>query len=49
MGVMYSDICDALEKGCKNFDDLSESLGVGTGCTSCVDEIEQIVADQAKK
>ena len=49
MGVMYSEICQAIEEGCDSFESLSQSLQVGTGCNSCVDEIQQIVSVKAKK
>ena len=46
MGVMYSDICDAIQKGANTFQELSDQLGVGTGCNSCVAEIESILKSQ---
>ncbi len=49
MGVMYSDICDAIRKGNTTFDALSDSLGVGTGCSSCVAEVHDILAQEVKK
>lgn len=39
MGVMYSEIIDAIEQGCKTAQDLSDRLMVMTGCSSCKDEI----------
>lgn len=48
MGVMYSDICDAIKSGSHTFDDLSDTLGVGTGCSSCVSEVHEILAEQLK-
>jgi bacterioferritin-associated ferredoxin len=46
MGVMYSDISTAIEQGADNFEKLSEQLGVGTGCSSCVAEVETILKSQ---
>lgn len=49
MGVMYSEICDAIDKGANTFDALSEQLGVGTGCSSCVQEVHQILQSRLQK
>jgi len=49
MGVMYSDICDAVKGGLHTFEELSDALGVGTGCSSCVQEVHEILVDQLKK
>jgi bacterioferritin-associated ferredoxin len=49
MGVMYSDICDAIKAGAKTFDELSDTLGVGTGCSSCVNEVHEILVERQKK
>jgi len=43
MGVMRSEIYQAIKEGLKTFDELSEKLGVGTGCSSCVVEIHDIL------
>ena len=43
MGVMYSEICEAIKNGAGTFQELSDQLGVGTGCSSCVAEIESIL------
>lgn len=48
MGVMYSDICDAICKGCTDFQALSDKLGVGTGCSSCVAEVNEILTQEVK-
>ncbi len=45
MCVMYSEIKQAIEAGAKSFADLSAELLVGTGCNSCILEIEQILAE----
>ncbi len=45
MEVMYSQIVEAIENGSKSFQELSESLGVGTGCSSCIDEVMQILKE----
>lgn len=39
MGVMHSDIVNAIKNGADSFEKLSEELGVGTGCNSCVEEV----------
>ena len=46
MGVMYSDICEAIANGCADFASLQDTLLVGTGCNSCVDEIYEILKEQ---
>ncbi len=49
MGVMYSEICDAIANGFDTFDKLSMLLGVGTGCNSCVSEVELILKEEISK
>ena len=46
MGVMYSEIIEAIKSGHTTFDQLSELLMVGTGCNSCVQEVHDIIAEQ---
>jgi NAD(P)H-nitrite reductase large subunit len=46
MCVMYSDILDAIKAGSKTFEDLSVELLVGTGCNSCVAEIEHVLKEE---
>jgi len=46
MGIMYSDLVAEIQAGKKTFEELSELLMVGTGCTSCVDEVKEILAEQ---
>ena len=48
MGVMYSEICLAIDDGAHSFEALSERLGVGTGCSSCVTEVHQILQSRLK-
>ncbi len=43
MGVMRSEIEQAIDQGNVTFEALSEQLGVGTGCSSCVAEVKQIL------
>ena len=43
MGVMYREIVNEIEKGAVTFEQLSERLLVGTGCNSCVPEVELIL------
>ena len=45
-GVMYSEICAAIKNGAKNFDSLQDSLMVGTGCSSCVAEVKEILQQE---
>lgn len=45
MEVMYSQIVDAIEQGCNTFEELSDMLGVGTGCSSCVEEVYEILKE----
>ncbi len=49
MGVMYSDICDAIANGSDTFEKLALLLGVGSGCTSCVSEVELILNEEISK
>lgn len=49
MGVMYSEICQAIESGSDSLDKLSNLLMTGTGCTSCMPEIEMILKEYNKK
>lgn len=46
MGVMYLDICNAIAQGNTTFESLKETLLVGTGCTSCVAEVKEIIQEQ---
>lgn len=48
MGVMYSEICAAIDDGVHSFEGLSDRLGVGTGCSSCVAEVHQILQSRLK-
>ena len=43
MGVMRSEILQAIDDGADSFEALSDRLGVGTGCSSCVAEVKQIL------
>ncbi|MBP6891967.1 (2Fe-2S)-binding protein [Candidatus Babeliales bacterium] len=43
MGVMRSEIEQAIDDGDDTFEALSERLGVGTGCSSCIPEVKQIL------
>jgi len=46
MGVMYSDIIEAINNGDTTYASLQESLMVGTGCSSCVQEVKDILAEK---
>lgn len=43
MVVMHSDIVAAIEKGHNTFEALQEHLYIGTGCSSCVQEVHEIL------
>jgi bacterioferritin-associated ferredoxin len=43
MGVMRSEIVNAIKNGSDTFKKLSEELGVGTGCSSCVAEVNSLL------
>jgi hypothetical protein len=45
MEVMYSQIVEEIKAGTTTYNELSERLGVGTGCSSCVDEVKQILQE----
>ena len=46
MGVMYSEICSSIKNGCTTYELLSEQLLVGTGCSSCVQEVHDILGQE---
>lgn len=46
MGVMYSEICQAIAQGAKTPQDLTDVLMTGTGCSSCHEEIDLILKEQ---
>ena len=46
MEVMYSQITDAIRNGDDTYNKLSDSLGVGTGCSSCVEEVHEILKEE---
>jgi bacterioferritin-associated ferredoxin len=45
MEVMYSQIVEAIQEGVNTFEQLSDVLGVGTGCSSCVEEVYEILKE----
>ena len=49
MGVMYSDIIKAIDEGSKTYDALQETLLVGTGCSSCVSEVCDILREETQE
>jgi len=49
MGVMKSEIIEAIDRGAITFQALSDELGVGTGCTTCVEEVNQILSKKLAK
>ena len=45
MGVMYSDIVEAIKNGADSFQALQDLLGVGTGCSTCVEDVYNILKE----
>lgn len=48
MGVMKQEIIEAIEAGNNTYKGLQEVLGVGTGCSSCVPEVHEILNNLLK-
>lgn len=48
MGIMYSEIVTAIHNGCTTFKELSETLMVCSGCSSCMQEIYEILDNELK-
>lgn len=48
MGVMSSDICRAIDAGYDTFEKLSQKLEVGSGCSSCIAEVNEILVSKKK-
>lgn len=46
MGVMKSEIIEAIRGGASTFQLLSDDLGVGTGCSTCIEEVNQILSKE---
>ena len=49
MEVMHSQLVDAISEGEDTFNKLSDRFGVGTGCSSCVQEVNEILKEELKK
>jgi bacterioferritin-associated ferredoxin len=45
MGVMYSEIVNAIKAGNATYEQLQETLLVGTGCSRCVEEVHLILKE----
>ncbi len=45
MGVMASEIREAINQGSADFEALYEQLMVGTGCSSCVPEVNEFLKE----
>ena len=45
MGVMASEIREAINQGSADFEALYEQLMVGTGCSSCVPEVNELLKE----
>jgi len=48
MGVLYSDIVNAITEGCTTFAELQDKLSVSTGCMSCKQEVKAILKKELK-
>lgn len=46
MGVMYHDIVAAIHAGNTTYQALQDTLMVGTGCSSCVQEVKDILLEE---
>ncbi|MCF7900129.1 (2Fe-2S)-binding protein [Candidatus Babeliales bacterium] len=49
MEVMYSQIVESIHNGIDTFEKLSDEHGVGTGCSSCVEEVHEILKEELEK
>lgn len=49
MGVMYEDIVTAIHQGHTSYQALQDLLMVGTGCSSCVQEVKDILKEETEK
>ena len=48
MGVMNSEICQAIDEGSDSFEKLQQKFEVGAGCSSCVGEVNEILKCKKK-
>lgn len=48
MGVMASELEQAIADGADSFETLQEVFGVGTGCSSCVQEVMEMLEKRQK-
>ena len=48
MGVMKEEIIESIRSGNDTYERLQDALGVGTGCSSCVPEVREILNDLLK-
>ena len=48
MGVMASELEQAIADGVTTYEELQDMFGVGTGCSSCVPEVEEML-EKARK
>ena len=48
MYVMHSDIVQAIQNGADTYQKLKDTLLVGTGCSSCVAEVKEILFQEKK-
>jgi bacterioferritin-associated ferredoxin len=49
MGIMYSEIIAAIDRGDQTFKALQDSLMVGAGCSSCHEEVQEIITALTEK
>ncbi len=48
MGVMHSEIVDAIRAGDNSLEKLADRFFIGTGCSSCVPEVLEILQQEQK-
>ena len=48
MDVMYFQLIEEINNGSDTLQKLPKALGIGTRCSSCVDEVEEIIAQKLK-
>lgn len=48
MGVMCSEIIQAIDAGADSFEKLADQFFVGTGCSSCVPEVMELLQERKK-
>ena len=44
--INYSQIVEAIHQGSDTIEKISEKIGAGTGCSTCIEEVQEILAEQ---